>query len=90
MAIQRLFTEHPESVGETYWQHMAAALSFSAGLLKAAFCCTVHAFLPFLFKKTGSGIITDLHDRMVRNRSRLKDRQSAELEQTDTSGRRTA
>jgi hypothetical protein len=31
----------------------------------------VHAVLPFLFKKTGSGIITDLHTRMITGRRQL-------------------
>ena len=76
MQLNRLFTEHPESVGETYWQHLGMALSFSAKLLAAAFCCAVHAIFPFAFEKTGSCMITELHDRMVTNRSRLHARTS--------------
>ena len=68
--IQRLFTEHPRSVDESYLQHLAAALGFSARLALAALACLVHAFLPFLFVKTGSAMITTLHDRMVTNRHR--------------------
>jgi len=68
--IQRLFTEHPRSVDESYFQHLAAALSFSVRLALAALACLVHAFLPFLFVKTGSRMITVLHDRMVTNRHR--------------------
>ncbi len=74
MRIDRLFTEHPASVGETYWQHFGMALSFSVTLFAAAFCCLVHAVLPFAFEKTGSRMITKLHDRMVTNRSRLEAR----------------
>ncbi len=68
--IQRLFTEHPRSVDESYFQHLAAALGFSVRLALAALACLVHAFLPFLFVKTGSAMITTLHDRMVTNRHR--------------------
>ncbi len=68
--IQRLFTEHPRSVDESYLQHLAAALGFSVRLALAALACLVHAFLPFLFVKTGSAMITTLHDRMVTNRHR--------------------
>ncbi len=68
--LKSLFTDHPASVGESYWQHQAMALSFSLRLLAGAVVCLVHAFLPFLFVKTGSGIITDLHARMVRQRDR--------------------
>ncbi len=68
--IQRLFTEHPRSDDESYFQHLFAALSFSVRLTLAALACLVHAFLPFLFVKTGSAMITTLHDRMVTNRHR--------------------
>ncbi len=68
--IQRLFTEHPRSVDESYFQHLLVALSFSVRLTLAALACLVHAFLPFLFVKTGSAMITTLHDRMVTNRHR--------------------
>ena len=68
--IQRLFTEHPSSVDESYLQHLVAALGFSSRLALASLACLVHAFLPFLFVKTGSAMITTLHDRMVTNRHR--------------------
>jgi hypothetical protein len=66
----RAFTEHPASVGETYLEHMGMALSFALRLLLGSLACFLHAFLPFLFEKTGSGIIAGLHDRMVVNRRR--------------------
>ena len=69
--IRRLFTEHPRSVDESYFQHLLAALGFSARLFLAALACLVHAILPFLFVKTGSAMITALHDRMVTNRRRV-------------------
>lgn len=70
MSLASKFTKHPASVGETYGQHFVAAMGFSFALLKAAFCCAVHAVLPFMFEKTGSACITDLHERMVTNRDR--------------------
>ncbi len=68
--LKRLFTEHPASVDETYFEHMGVALGFSLRLFAAAAACLAHAFLPFLFVKTGSGMIGRLHDRMVANRRR--------------------
>ena len=67
----RIFTTHPRSVGESYLEHMQTALWFSGRLFSAAFCCLAHAAFPFLFEKSASEIITQLHDRMVTNRSRL-------------------
>jgi hypothetical protein len=55
--ITELFTRHPEAVGETYGEHFGVALSYSGTMFKAAFCALVHAFLPFCFEKTASGIV---------------------------------
>jgi uncharacterized membrane protein YeiH len=66
--IKRLFVEHPESVGESYLQHMGVAASFGWAMAKASCACFVHAVVPGLCVKTGSGIIRDLHCRMVTNR----------------------
>lgn len=68
----KLFTEHPQSVGESYLQHMHSALTFSGRLFTATLCCLVHGLLPFLFKSTGSTIIADLHNRMIANRTRAQ------------------
>ncbi len=75
MTLSTLFTEHPASVNETYFEHMEMSASFSFWLLIAGFCALVHAVLPFLFVKTGSKIITRLHDRMVLNRVKNPPRQ---------------
>ena len=64
------FTAHPASVGESYGEHFTTALGFSLALFRAALVCAVHAVLPFLFEKTGSECIRDLHDRMVTHRRR--------------------
>ena len=69
--IAKAFTSHPASVGETYTEHLRSALGVSASMCRAALCCSVHAFLPFLFQRTGSRAIEDLHRRMLRQRSKL-------------------
>ena len=68
--INRLFTSHPESVGETYLEHMSSASTFGLHLMLAGLACTVHAILPFLFKTTARSAITDLHEKMVTHRHR--------------------
>ena len=66
----RDFHEHPQSVGETYAGHWLVAMSFALSLLACALVCTVHAFVPGLFKHTASRAIGRLHERMVRQRRR--------------------
>ena len=58
------FTDHPASVDETYGEHMLFAARFSGKLFLAAGAALVHAVLPFLFEKTASRIINELHHRM--------------------------
>ncbi len=69
MAMTRLFTQHPASVGETYLQHLCTALSFGIRMLVGGAACLLHALLPFLFVRTASRCIEQLHDRMVIHRS---------------------
>lgn len=62
------FTAHPASVNESYFGHMLTALSFSLTFFTGAVIALVHAFLPFMFEKTGSELITQLHQKMVSHR----------------------
>lgn len=68
--FRALFTEHPASVDETYGEHMRAAGGFGVRMIGAGLACLVHALLPFLFVKTGSVAVTELHERMVAKRRR--------------------
>lgn len=54
--IKKLFTEHPNDVGESYLMHLIWSIVYSMHFLFAGVACLVHAFLPFLFKYTGSSI----------------------------------
>ncbi len=66
--LDRLFTEHPASVNETYGQHLASAWSYSFHMLMAGLAGFVHGMLPFLFTSTGSNAIRVLYDRMIAQR----------------------
>ncbi len=65
MDIRGKFTEHPESVGETYLEHMAVAAGFSRQLFKAAVCCGLHAVFPWKHCTTGSTTVKELHTQMT-------------------------
>lgn len=77
MFLKRLFTEHPGSVGESYFEHMGVALSFAGPLLTAGLAALVHAALPFLCVTTASGTVKRLHARMM-NRQPKPSAQPAE------------
>jgi Family of unknown function (DUF6356) len=63
--LKRLFVEHPQSVGETYGEHLSVASWYGMRLLGAGLACMVHAVLPFLFVRTGSVAIERLHGHMT-------------------------
>ncbi|MCG7507264.1 DUF6356 family protein [Mesorhizobium retamae] len=61
--IARLFTDHPHSVDESYFEHMRFAGWFASRLFMAGGAALIHAFLPFLFETTASRIIRQLYER---------------------------
>nr|WP_232307011.1 DUF6356 family protein [Sphingomonas sp. Y57] len=66
--MRHLLTDHPASVGESYFEHMAHAGGFGLSMIAAGVACMIHAILPACFVSTGSNTIRRLHDRMVTNR----------------------
>ena len=71
------FTAHPASVGESYLQHLRQAAGFAGSMIAGGLAIAVHAVLPFLFTKTGSGVVTELHTRMVTHRGQPSPARSA-------------
>jgi hypothetical protein len=71
-AILGIFTKHPRSVGESYFQHMASAISFGSRMIAAGCACFLHGLFPFLFVTTGSQTVRHLHDKMITHRSRVR------------------
>lgn len=60
-----LFSKHPESVGETYGEHAAFAGQFGIRMVLCGLACMIHAVFPFLFVRTGTNCIRDLHGRIA-------------------------
>ena len=64
MRLIKLFSEHPRSVGMSYFGHLLRAFGFAILLLYACLACLIHAIFPFIFEHTASNIIYFLHDEM--------------------------
>ncbi len=62
--FRKMFVDHPQSVDESYIEHLLFASMFAGKLLLAGFAALVHAFIPSLFETTASKIISELHARM--------------------------
>ena len=63
--LMNFFTEHPESVGETYLEHFFVAIRFSCKLFLSSIAALIHAFIPALFKKTASKQIKKMHRQIT-------------------------
>ena len=66
----KAFTQHPETVGESYLEHLQSASGFAGTMLVGAVVCFLHGLFPFAFQAGGSRCIVALHQRMVSNRHR--------------------
>ena len=66
-AFARIFLDHPQSVEESYFEHMRFAGRFSLRLFGAGCAALVHAVIPCLFEKTASQMIREMH-RQIDNR----------------------
>jgi len=65
MMFHTVFTDHPGTLGESYFQHQRAAFSYAATLLAASLAALVHGLVPCLFKTTASRTVARLHANMT-------------------------
>ena len=69
MNLAKLFTDHPASVHETYFGHMAFAAWFASRLFMAGGAALIHAVLPFMFETTASRIVRELYERTAKRKA---------------------
>lgn len=74
--FRKLFTEHPESVGESYVQHFGVATRFGARMVLGGLGAFVHGLVPAFFKTTGSRTVRALHAEICRKRDAARDAQT--------------
>ena len=60
--MKNIFTEHPNSVGESYFKHMLFAIKVGLKLILWGFAAIFHAIFPFMLKTYVSSNIKKLHD----------------------------
>ena len=59
--MPNLFTKHPKSVGESYFQHLIIAFSFSFRLILISLKVFMHGLFPFLYSNCASDEISKLN-----------------------------
>jgi|TARA_E500000081_G_scaffold29477_1_gene33141 hypothetical protein len=52
--ISKIFTQHPKSNGETYFEHMRCAAYYGFRMVISGLAAIVHSILPFIFETAAS------------------------------------
>lgn len=68
-SITTLFTDHPRSIGETYWQHLRYAIVKGVVLTVAGLCLIIHSIFPFLFVNTASNVVTKIYTTLQQRKN---------------------
>lgn len=65
----RLFLEHPRSLGMSWAGHGIGAVAIGARLVGAGAACLVHAVVPGFFTQTAGKTISQMYDHMARRKA---------------------
>ena len=71
--MRNIFTEHPNEVGENYFQHMGHAIGFCLLLLSLSVKALIHAIFPFWYKTAVSDRILKLSEGMQKRKNQFKE-----------------
>lgn len=69
--LTRLFTTHPDAVGESYVEHMFFAWRFSGRLLRASFAAFVHGIVPAAYETAASEAVLNMAGELRERRAQL-------------------
>ncbi|QIL02296.1 hypothetical protein G7078_05495 [Sphingomonas sinipercae] len=69
VAWKRLFTDHPASLGMSWFGHGVGALKIGVTLIGAGLACLVHAIVPALFTQTAGKTVSEIYDHMMRRKA---------------------
>ena len=58
--LKKLFTDHPNSRGETYFEHFICASMYGVRMVFAGFAAIIHSIFPFLFQTTASDLAKEI------------------------------
>lgn len=64
-----MFTDHPRSLGMSWWSHGVGAVKIGGEMIGAGVACLVHAVVPGLFTETAGRTVVRLHDHMQNRRA---------------------
>ena len=59
--IKKLFTDHPHSMDETYFEHIICAAGYGLRMIYAGIAAVIHSIFPFLFETTASDLAKEIN-----------------------------
>lgn len=65
----RLFLDHPRSLGMTWARHGVGAVDIGVRLVGAGLACLVHAIVPGVFTETAGRTVTHMYGHMQRRKA---------------------
>lgn len=65
--LSSIFLKHPEEQKMTYLEHLKHALSLGLETLTCSIIFIVHGIVPALFETTGSTMIKNLNQKLIKN-----------------------
>lgn len=65
MKIKKIFTQHPNSIGESYLEHFQFASICGIKLAFAGIACFIHSIFPFMFTNTASNTIQKIREEIT-------------------------
>jgi Family of unknown function (DUF6356) len=75
--MRNIFTRHPSTMNETYFEHLANAGLFGVKMLIGGMACIIHAIFPFLFAKTGTNLLFNMVQDYVCRTPQIEERAHA-------------
>jgi hypothetical protein len=67
--MDRMFREHPRSLGMSWAGHGVGAVKIGAELVAAGAACIVHAMVPGWFTQTAGKTVTRMYEHMSQRRA---------------------
>ena len=67
--LTKIFTEHPKSNGETYFEHLRCASYYGFKMIVSGAAAIVHAILPFLFETAASDCAKMVNEEVDRRKN---------------------
>ena len=58
--LKKLFTDHPNEMGESYIDHFFCASIYGVRMVLAGFAAIIHSLFPFIFQTTASDLAKEI------------------------------